>query len=49
MNLAIFSPHEDLGDYTNRNIIYSTWLKKKRLIQLYMCVISIIELKKKKN
>ena len=31
MNLAIFSPHEDIGNYTNRNVIYSIWLKKKMI------------------
>jgi glycosyltransferase involved in cell wall biosynthesis len=31
MNLAIFSPHEDIGDYTNRNLIYSRWAQKKKI------------------
>ena len=49
MNLAIFSPHEDIGDYTNRNLIYSRWAQKKKLIQLFTLVILITKLKKKKN
>jgi hypothetical protein len=31
MNLAIFSPHEDIGNYTNRNLIYSQWAQKKKI------------------
>jgi hypothetical protein len=49
MNLAIFSPHEDLGDYTNRNIIYSTWLKKKKINStLYVCNFNYRTKEKKK-
>lgn len=29
MNLAIFSPHEDINSYTNRNIMFSVWAKKQ--------------------
>jgi hypothetical protein len=29
MNIAIFSPHEDKDSYSNRNLIYSIWAKKK--------------------
>lgn len=49
MNLAIFSPHEDLGDYTNRNIIYSVWLKKKKVnTSLYVSNFNYKTKKKKK-
>jgi hypothetical protein len=49
MNLAIFSPHEDIGDYTNRNLIYSRWAKKKKINStLYVSNFNYKNQKKKK-
>ena len=31
INVSIFSPHEDKFDFTNRNIIYSQYSKKKKI------------------
>ena len=32
MNLAIFSPHEDIGDYTNKNLIFSKFIINEKII-----------------
>ena len=31
MNIAIFSPHEDKNNYTDRNLVYSNWAQKKKI------------------
>ena len=49
MNLAIFSPHEDIGDYTNRNLIYSRWAQKKKINSTIYVSNFNYKTKKKKN
>ena len=36
MNLAIFLSHEDIGDYKNKNLIFSRWAQKKISSTIYV-------------
>jgi len=36
MNLAIFTPHEDKNNFTNRNLLYSYWSQKQIKSTLYV-------------